>query len=199
MKNDYSYIDPDGVYTDPNTGVLRNLGNITDHDALVFAETAATSRRANELRRKPITPLNTDALFDIHHHLFQDIYNWAGKRRTVEIIKSGKQFFPISHFDNALQFIDALIIEYRSVDCNDKDKCSRKLAEILDSVNYLHPFREGNGRTQREFMRILAREKGWSLNLNPPDNASVYEKYMTGTINGDIDLLQVLIRDCLIK
>ena len=50
MKNNYRYIDPDGVYTDPNTGVLRNLGNITDHDALVFAETAATSRRAKKLR-----------------------------------------------------------------------------------------------------------------------------------------------------
>ena len=197
MKNDYRYIDPDGIYTDPKTGMLRNLGNITDHNALVFAETAATSKRANELRVNPITILDSSALFSIHQHLFQDIYSWAGKRRTVEISKCGKQFFPLSHFDNALKFIDALVIEYRSINQGDKEKCSLKLAQILDSVNYLHPFREGNGRTQREFLRILAREKGWILILNPPDNANVYEKYMTGTINGDVGLLKVLIHDCL--
>lgn len=49
-------------------------------------------------------------------------------------------------------------------------------ADGLLPVNYLHPFREGNGRTQREFLRLLALEKGLTLNLNPPDNKSVYEK-----------------------
>jgi cell filamentation protein len=63
----------------------------------------------------------------------------------------------------------------------------------LDSVNYLHPFREGNGRAQREFIRLLAIEKGLILNLNPPDNISVYEKYMEGTINSDIETLYKLI------
>ena len=78
-----------------------------------------------------------------------------------------------------------------------KKLLSRKLAEIFDSVNYLHPFREGNGRTQREFLRLLALEKGWKLNLNPPDNVSVYERYMEGTISGNIDLLDELIFECL--
>ena len=73
----------------------------------------------------------------------------------------------------------------------------RPSALILDSVNYLHPFREGNGRTQREFLRLLALEKDWKLNLNPPDNVSVYERYMEGTISGDIDLLNELIFECL--
>jgi cell filamentation protein len=68
-----------------------------------------------------------------------------------------------------------------------------KLAVILDTVNYLHPFREGNGRTQREFMRILALEKGYILNLNPPDNADVYERYMKGTIESDTEKLADLL------
>jgi len=104
MRNDYEYIDPDYTYTDPQTGILRNLGGIADKDALTFAETAATTKRAGELKAKPIRVKNSDALFAIHHHLFQDIYGWAGKRRTVEISKGGKQFFPISHFDNALRY-----------------------------------------------------------------------------------------------
>jgi len=108
MKNDYSYLDPDYIYTDAKTGVLHNLGSITDRDALTFAETAATTRRTNELRLNPIKISDSSTLFTLHNHLFQDIYSWAGKRRTVEISKSGKQFFPLSHFDNALSYIDSL-------------------------------------------------------------------------------------------
>ena len=67
------------------------------------------------------------------------------------------------------------------------------MAEILDNVNYLHPFREVNGRTQREFLRLLAIEKGLTLNLNPPDNKSVYERYMKGTIESEITTLTDLI------
>jgi len=67
------------------------------------------------------------------------------------------------------------------------------LAEILDNVNYLHPFRDGNKRTQREFLRELALEKGLILNLNPPNNKSLYEKYMKGTIESDVTTLTELI------
>ena len=197
MRDDYQYIDPDYIYTNPKTGVLWNLAGVTDHSALTFAETAATAKRANELRAKPIRVIDSSTLFAIHRHLFQDLYNWAGKRRKVEISKSGKQFFPISHFDNALKYINDLLEEYKRIDKEDKSKLSWKLAEILDAVNYLHPFRDGNGRTQREFLRLLALEKGWKLNLNPPDNADVFERYMTGTINGDVNILADLVLDCL--
>jgi cell filamentation protein len=67
------------------------------------------------------------------------------------------------------------------------------LASLLDSINHLHPFREGNGRVQREFIRTLALEKGYVINLNPPDNLDVYERYMSGTINGDVEKLTLLI------
>ena len=65
-------------------------------------------------------------------------------------------------------------------------------------MNYLHPFREGNGRTQREFVRTLALEKGYVLNLNPPDNVDVFERYMSGTIDGDVDKLTRLIGELLV-
>jgi len=125
--------------------------------------------------------------------LFQDIYVWAGKKRTVEISKDGKQFFPISHFDNAFRYIDQLISDFKKIPKDNKKILAEKLAEILDNVNYLHPFREGNGRTQREFLRLLALENGLTLNLNPPDNKSVYERYMKGTIESDVTTLTELI------
>ena len=76
-----------------------------------------------------------------------------------------------------------------------KSQLAEHLATLLDSINYLHPFREGNGRTQREFIRVLALEKGYTLNLNPPDNLDVYERYMSGTIEGDVKKLAELILD----
>jgi cell filamentation protein len=133
------------------------------------------------------------AFFEIHKHLFQDIYGWAGKKRTVEISKDGKQFFPTSHFDNAFRYIDRLITEFQKIPKDNKKMLAEKLVEILDNVNYLHPFREGNGRTQREFLRLLAFEKGLTLNLNPPDNISVYERYMKGTIESNAQTLIDLI------
>ena len=102
-------------------------------------------------------------------------------------------------FDSGFDFINTLIVEYREIDPADKAAIAHHLADLLDSINYLHPFREGNGRTQREFLRTLALEKGYTLNLNPPDNVDVYERYMSGTIEGDVDKLVSLIEELLEK
>lgn len=193
MSNSYRYLDPDFTYTDPDTGLLRNLQDITDPDILLFVESSAVTKRLQELYENPLKIKRIDSLFEIHRHLFQDIYVWAGKKRTVEISKDGKQFFPTTHFDNALKYIDQLIVDFKKIPKDNKTLITEKLAEILDNVNYLHPFREGNGRAQREFLRLLALEKGLKLNLNPPDDKSVHERYMKGTIESDVKTLSELI------
>jgi cell filamentation protein len=197
VKDNYQYLDPDYTYTDPRTGVLRNKENIDSNQLLIVFESLKCSERLEELAKTPVVIKDSNSLFVIHKYIFQDVYEWAGKKRTVEISKGGRQFFPISRFDMAFSYIDRLVAEYRNIDKNDKIKIAQKLAEILDNVNYLHPFREGNGRTQREFLRTLAFEKGYILNLNPPDNTDVYERYMSGTIDGDIDKLAQLIEELL--
>lgn len=193
MSNSYKYIDPDYTYTDPKSGLLRNLHDISDPDVLLFVESGAVTKRLQELYENPIKIKGVESLFEIHKLLFQDIYAWAGKKRNVEISKDGKQFFPTTHFGNAFSYIDSLINDYKGIQKVNKKYLAQKLAEILDNVNYLHPFREGNGRTQREFLRLLAIEKGLTLNLNPPDNKSVYERYMKGTIESEITTLTDLI------
>ncbi len=193
MSDSYKYLDPDYSYTDPKTGILRNLADITDQDVLLFVESGVVTKRLQELFENPIKIKGIESLFAIHRHLFQDIYPWAGKKRNVEISKDGKQFFPTTHFENAYRFIDTLISEYKKIPKKNKLLLAEKLAEILDNLNYLHPFREGNGRAQREFIRLLALEKGLQLNLNPPDNKTVYERYMKGTIESDVTTLAELI------
>ncbi|GHV11084.1 cell division protein Fic [Spirochaetia bacterium] len=193
MKNQYNYVDPDYTYTDPKTGELRNSQNITDYKILLSFESINASTRLEELKDKPIAIKDANALLDIHYYLFQDVYEWAGKIRTVEISKQGKQFFTTLRFREAFTYIDSLIADYRKIETSDIKGIANFLAIILDSINYLHPFREGNGRTQREFLRVLALEKGFEIDLNPPDNPGIYERYMSGTIDGDIPKLQDLL------
>lgn len=193
MSDSYKYIDPDYTYVDPTSGLLKNLLNISDYEVLLFVESSAVSKRLQELFKNPIKIKGTSSLLEIHHYLFQDIYAWAGKVRTVNISKDGKPFFDGERFSSAFQYIDSLIEEYRTIDSSNFAEIAKALASILDHVNFLHPFREGNGRTQREFIRILALEKELTLNLNPADNTTVYNQYMQGTINGDIELLSHLI------
>ena len=193
MSDSYKYIDFNYTYVDPKTGILKNIPGISDPDVLLFVESGAVTKRLQELYNNPIKIKGIENLFDIHKHLFQDIYVWAGKKRVVEISKDGKQFFPTTHFDNASSYINSLIADYKKIRKNRRKELAEKLAEILDNVNYFHPFREGNGRAQREFLRLLALEKGLTLNLNPPDNKSVFERYMKGTIESDLEILKKLI------
>jgi cell filamentation protein len=193
MSNSYNYVDPENSYIDPKSGLLKNLQDITEYEVLLFVESSAVTKRLQELFENPIKIKGVESLLSIHKHLFQDIYAWAGQKRTVEISKDGKQFFPTTHFDNALRYIDQLILEYNEISSQNRVQVSEKLAKILDNVNYLHLFREGNGRTQREFLRLLANEKGLTLNLNPPDNKNIYERYMKGTIESDLQTLTQLI------
>ena len=197
MSNSYKYIDPDFTYTDPETGLLRNLQNITDQEVLLFVESSAVTKRLQELYEHPIKINGIDSLFEVHKHLFQDIYVWAGKVRAVNISKDGKPFFDGERVDMGFKYIDSLIKGYKLLNNANLNEIADKLAEILDNVNYLHPFREGNGRTQREFLRLLALEKDLTLNLNPPDNKNVYERYMKGTIESDLKTLTDLIFELL--
>lgn len=192
MENNYQYIDPDCTYVNKN-GVLYNLANIENEKILITFESLNVSKRVEELYENPIKINDIKSLFFIHHYLFQDVYEWAGKERTVNISKNGKAFFEGERFSFAYHYIDNLINEYKKINKTKKEELAYKLAEILDNINFLHPFREGNGRTQREFIRLLALEKDLKLNLNPADNKNVYERYMYATINSDVNALSQLI------
>jgi cell filamentation protein len=198
FDSDYKYLDNEYLYTDKDTGVLLNKQNIKDYAELVAFESLCVAKRAEQLLKKPIEIQYAYDLLKIHELLFQDVYYWAGNVRKVEIAKGGRQFLPLHSFNEAFSYIDKLLYELNAIKKSDKVEIAKKLAEILDNLNFLHPFREGNGRTQREFIRLLALQKGFELNLNPIDNHSVYERYMQDTIDGNIDDLTDLIYGLLI-
>lgn len=192
MFDTYKYIDADLFYVYPDTGVLKNIPEINDFDSLTFFESVMVASRLQELNAKPIKIQSSNDLLRIHKYLFQDVYSWAGRVRTVEISKNGKPFLPTQSFQTAFGFINSLLNQYFDSDRNKKEDAN-SLAVILDNINFMHPFREGNGRTQREFIRILALQKKYVLDLNPLDDKHVHEQYMRGTIDGDVEKLSMLI------
>jgi cell filamentation protein len=184
-------------YFYPNTIVLKNKLNIKDQRVLNAQEALLTANRRNELEDMPVQINDSTALFAIHKHLFQDIYEWAGEKRTINMATKHTVFASTNVLEQELAKIDKLIFEYKQIDTNNVLAISKKLAGVLDAINYCHPFREGNGRAQREFIRILALEKNLILDLNTPDDAKIYNEYMTATIHRDVDTLSLLIYEYL--
>ncbi|MES1258464.1 MAG: Fic family protein [Acidobacteriota bacterium] len=163
-------------YVYPETTVLRNLRDIRDAEQLSKFEAIATTRRTVELEHEPI-PGRFDArhLQAIHHHIFQDVFEWAGDFRTVAISKSGDPFaFPqyiVSSLDNTF---GELKREWHLAG-SDLEHFAVRGAYYLGEINAIHPFREGNGRTQREFIRELGLQSGLMLDWSQVSREEMIE------------------------
>lgn len=166
---------PDNKYCYPNSEVLRNKLNITDKNELFEAEKELTAIRLKELQDKPINgKFDFRHLKAIHKYIFQDVYDWAGKERTVEIGK-GNLFCTTSCIQS---FAESVFNKYYSQCYNAKDNFEdfiRIFADNYGDLNALHPFREGNGRTQREFARLICLECGYDFNLSVATHSQMLE------------------------
>lgn len=160
----------DDPYCYPGTGVLKNRLGLRKQAELDAFEAEITSQRAAE--PLPSGRLGYAHYKAIHRHLFQDVYAWAGKPRTVRISKSGNAFCYPEHIDHEMRRLFAALAErkcFRGLGASDfAVEATRFLAEL----NAIHPFREGNGRTQLSFLTLLADQAGHPLQLerlNPPE------------------------------
>lgn len=194
----YKYIDPNNQYTYPDSTVLVNKQNITNIEEAYRNEHLFVTRRLADLRLEPIQVYSMRDILAIHNYLFQDVYAWAGQYRKVNISKSGNPFMPIQSFNTAETHMNHLIHSYHQT-ANSKDEIIMHLSEILDNLNYFHPFREGNGRTQREVIRSLALSKGYSAQIRVEQDDEVYNLYMDGIVHEDLGKLKELLIRILIK
>lgn len=192
MNSNYYYLDDENLYTYPNTSILRNKLDVQNLEKLHLAEHLFVSNRLVQLVEEPIPVMDIKSVRTIHEYLFQDVYTWAGEYRRVNISKEGKPFMPFQSFHMAEIHISSLISQFKRNN-DDITTVSRGLAEILDNLNYMHPFREGNGRAQREVIRCLALSKNYTLELNPINNSRVYNAYMQGAVESNVVLLTEII------
>lgn len=159
------FVDP---YLDPTTGILRNKVGAQTRAALDEAEADLVLARAVKFAEDlPSGDSGLQELCSIHYWLFQDVYEWAGEIRTVDIRKNidGAEFFlPVSMILRASRYAADELRADNSLRGMPRADFIRRLAYHYDQFNYIHPFREGNGRTQRIFWTRIARDAGWGLN-----------------------------------
>jgi cell filamentation protein len=150
-------------YIDPASGVLRNRFGLTDLGALEALERQFVTQRMAE--GTPRGSFDLSHLQAIHRHLFQDVYEWAGKLRTVEIAKGGHQFQFTRFIETGLADVHRRLERSRFLKDLSAAEFARGAGQILGDVNYVHPFREGNGRVQLCYLEHLATESGHRLDL----------------------------------
>jgi len=165
-KNDFQ--DP---YIDQSSGCLRNLLDIKDSEELSRVETALVLNRCYELELASFDSSDriVDKTFDfdhlkgIHKHLFQDVYEWAGQTRHVDIAKGETRFLPHSLIERGAYNVFSELKEQNYLKGLAPGDFSKYAGYYLGEINHIHPFREGNGRAQREFINQLAHHNGYYI------------------------------------
>ncbi len=181
-------------YLYPGTDVLENLRDIRDSSALARFEAEATALRLIQLIHSPAPGRFDTAHFQaIHKHIFQDVYGWAGQFRTVNISMGGHLFAAASFIETALGEVLQTLAQERFLQGTDRREFARRSGFYLGEINAIHPFREGNGRAQREFVRVLAIEVGFSIDWSRTTHDEMIvasrESFQRGNSSGLADLI----------
>lgn len=166
MDNKYKYTyEKTANYCYKDSDVLINKLNITDEKDLYDAERGLVTLRTAQLNEEPIKGyFDFNHLKSIHKFLFQDVYRWAGDSRNCNIAKQDL-FCLCEYIDSFANDIFGRLKKEQYFIKYSYEVKLKKLVELFADINALHPFREGNGRSQREFIEELARINGIDLNL----------------------------------
>lgn len=160
--------DPEAQYIDAAQTVLANKVGITDLAALQIAEEAALAR-AYELLFSEVradTPITSELIALVHHRIFGELYQWAGRWRTVQISKENTIWPAAQFLDASMQTFERDVLDRFPVASleSDEDFC-RAVGEIHGEFLAIHPFREGNARTIKLVTDLLAAQSGRPLLL----------------------------------
>lgn len=165
-NNNYYEYEWDSYYCYPNCFVLKNKLNIKDEGLLEEAERQITAVKILDLKMHPIKgDLNFEHLLNIHENICNDIYEWAGKTRSVNISK-GSQFCNYMFINNMAEEVFSKLRKENYLIGLTAEEIITKLSYYLGEINAIHPFREGNGRAQRVFIEYLAQAAGYYVDFS---------------------------------
>jgi len=158
----------------PGSHVLRNIAELTDQDELDQFEQLMFLTRAEE--EMPKGDLDYQHYREIHHHFFQDVYDWAGQIRQIRTGKGGNWFCYPEYIDEQMEVLfGQLADEDHLVQVDDVATFSDRAAHYIAEINAVHPFREGNGRCQLILLTVLADLVGFQLTEDQLDETSFME------------------------
>jgi cell filamentation protein len=181
----------DDPYTYENSTVLVNKLDLRSQDELDAFEAEISSARSAE--PLPEGELDFAHYCAVHYHLFQDVYDWAGKPRTVRISKQDNPFCYPEHIEAQATKLFASLKAGSFLEDLEPDDFAIQAAHFLAELNAIHAFREGNGRTQLTFFAMLADNAGHPLDLSKLDPHEMLSA-MIESFEGDESKLTRLIR-----
>lgn len=163
-----SYFYPETYDRTTMRGTLRNLLGERDDAVLAEKEYSRSADRQRELMSGEVQlPRTYDAAHvrGIHRHLFQDVYEWAGKYRTVNIFKGTLRGFADAAGGEIARYLDDVhgLVDRTAWDRLGRDQFVESAATVFAYLNQAHPFREGNGRTSKVFMAHVAERSRFTL------------------------------------
>ncbi|MBR1803079.1 MAG: Fic family protein [Clostridia bacterium] len=183
-------------YCYEGTNTLINQLNIKNTKELLQYEAKITALKSLSLRQQGVTGnFDKQHYLSIHRYLFEDIYPFAGELRKENIAKGAFRFAEWEYIEQELEKLLEKLKKENFLQGLVKNDLAIKLAYYLSELNVLHPFREGNGRTNREFIRQLALKNGYQLNLKKIAPAKILEASIKSIV--DTTDLENILTECL--
>ncbi|WP_208436849.1 BID domain-containing T4SS effector [Bartonella tribocorum] len=205
---DADSIFPHHHYTYPQSIMLKNKYGIQDYTSFVKKCAHDTTKEMINLRKEPLPEqFNSSYLFSIHHKLFKNTFEWAGHPRHIPFtfedgttavmpIVEHSNFFAIGdEVQKGLQQFDQTLSQKNNLQGLTREEFNLEAANLFNSLNKIHPFREGNGRTQRAFFEKLAQAAGHQLEFSLVTQERMTLASFAGAVKGDLEPMQHLFED----
>lgn len=193
-------------YTLADGNTVKNKLGATSHQELEDRETEPVRERLFEIEMGYGPPGRFDAqhLKAFHRYLFQDVFEWAGHTRDERVAlsdgtiasepimkKAGGQPFLIGPaIPAALDDIAQKLHDANYLRGLPRDQFAERAADVMGELNAAHPFREGNGRTQRTFMRELAKQAGHDLDFAIVSKDRIIQASIAANEQGDPSMMR---------
>lgn len=177
-------------YIDPETCVLRNLVGATTYSELRKAEGDIVTLSEIALNSVPHT-VDLTELQRIHRSLFGKIYDWAGELRTVNIRKGSEEYFlDYAYLENGAQFVFEALSRENYLQGLKREEFVKRLSYFYEQLNFIHPFREGNGRTQRIFWQRVANGAGYKIDWSKVVGEELDSASLVGRVENNLKPLE---------
>lgn len=152
------------------TACLINKFDIREESRLMNIEAAITFAKASELEKNGLSGnFDFEHYLSIHKYLFEDIYDWAGEIRKVEMSKKGTRFAKVNEIENLCKNCFERLKDSNFLLGLNFDDFVESIVDFYCVINIIHPFREGNGRVQRIFISQLIRYNGYDIDFSKID------------------------------
>lgn len=178
-----------------NSSVLINKFDIRDEKELEMLERNLTSYLMAQANIEiPFENVDFEFYKNLHKYIFDEIYDWAGTIRKVDMSKKGTNFCPVQEIEERARIIFDRLKKQNFLKIFDGDEFINEFVDLYCDLNYLHPFREGNGRIQRLFLLMLLNNMGKHIEFKDID-ADLLMIATIKSVNGDLFMLRDIFKE----